>query len=106
VFFVRKKDLPNYQILMRSNQLAGLGSVNIPRSTTPGANPYTSGVRKCWNIKSILNNFKSTSGDFTRLKTPVDLRLLGTGIFLYSTKLSANRAKQKILVSIQSPKDN
>ena len=106
VSFVRKKDLPIYQMLMRSNQLAGLGSVNIPRITTPGANPYTSGVRNFWNMKSISNNFKSTSGDFTRLKIPVDLRLLGTGIFLYSTKISANRVKEIILVRMQSPGSN
>lgn len=52
-------------------------------------------------MKSISNNFKTTSGDFTRLITPVALRLFGTGIFLYSTKLSASRVKYKILVRME-----
>lgn len=69
-----------HQMLIRSNQLAGAGSLNIPSRITPGANPYNRNVFVWRNTKSISNNFKTMPGAFMRVPPPLDLRRRGTGI--------------------------
>ena len=69
-----------YQILIKSNQLAGEGSVNMPEKTTAGVNPHSNKVLVFWNMKLISINLNTAVGDFTRLLIPLDFRRLGTGI--------------------------
>ena len=72
--------LPHYQILIKSNQLAGAGSVHIPRTTTAGAKVYKRRVFVLLNTKSISNTFNTIDGAFIRALTPFRWRLFGTGI--------------------------
>jgi len=70
------------KMLMISNQLAGHGSVNIPTTTTAGANPYRITNRECWKTKLMSNNFNAMEGIAISLAVPVGLRLFGTGMIL------------------------
>jgi hypothetical protein len=81
---------PFYQMLISSNQLAGDGCLNIPMSTTEGANPYKRKTRVFWKRKSISNNFNARDGKFIKVATPLELRLLGTGIFSFCFILKRN----------------
>jgi hypothetical protein len=66
--------------LIKSNQLAGDGSVNIPYIITPGAKPYNSSVFDLWKMKSMSNNLRMAVGDVTKAVTPFAFLLLGTGM--------------------------
>lgn len=44
---------------MISNQLAGLGSVNMPMAITAGAKPYSKAILVFWNKKSMSTILKT-----------------------------------------------
>lgn len=69
-------------MLTRSNQLVGAGSVNMPIKITPGANPYSNNVFDFWKTNPMSNILKTDDGEAMRAPTPLDLRLLGTGILV------------------------
>jgi hypothetical protein len=72
---------PYSKILMRSNQLAGLGSVIIPMRTTVGAKPHKSKRRVFWNKKSMSKRRRALEGSAARLFIPpCDCRRFGTGM--------------------------
>lgn len=87
---VKKKVIPKlhsfcgeviiYQMLIKSNQLEGVGSVNMPTNTTAGVKPHNRRVLDFWNMKLTSKTLVIISGDFMSAVTPLDLRRLGTGI--------------------------
>ena len=68
-------------MLIKSNQLVGAGSENIPMKITPGTKLYQSNFRVFMNTTLISRTFRIEEGEATKLETPPDRFLLrGTGI--------------------------
>lgn len=94
-----------YHMLISSNQLAGTGSLCMPIHTTVGVIPHNSKVFDFWNTKLISKALKINFGDFTRLRTPLDLRLLGTGILFARVFIICSVCSIKVTVAKKKPKN-
>ena len=69
------------RMLMISNQLAGVGSVNMPIQITAGAKPYNKIILVFWKRKLMSSSLEANCLTYLKGDRPLDWRLLGIGIF-------------------------